>query len=244
MHSEFWLRVNNQCYGPSNKRDHGGYKSDAQAALLDRSQHNRSGTDKSSSDIARQANTLAFYETNITTHANACSIGGVDFYLFNGSILCRHHFQWSWVVSFYPNASEIEITPVAGGITITPLNDKAFRLLQQVSWTWSFRSSRLCQRHELPLLHYNVDYGLCYCIGISFGTPGVSTLTGTYCIGGVVPRSDGTMPPETTGAVKQDLLTITPSGSSTVSQSDNFSAVSQISMDKGIYNAGIMGLPL
>ena len=62
------------------------------------------------------ANTLAFYEANITSASTACSIGGLDFSLFNGSNAGITHSGPNSGL----NTSEIELTPVAGGFHDNP----------------------------------------------------------------------------------------------------------------------------
>src|ERR1700722_9423611 len=83
------------------------------------------GAGQSKADpVACTANTVAFYEANITTLSNACSIGGLSFYDFSGGT--------AGTTSSGPgpspfNASQIELTPTTGGFIITPLSATGFQ---------------------------------------------------------------------------------------------------------------------
>jgi hypothetical protein len=201
------------------------------------------GAGQMKADPACTANTAAFYETNITTHANACSIGGLDFWLFNSA---NAGTTASGPGSSPFDPTQIEITPVSGssgiGLVITPLNTNGFQATATGVRDLELPFQVACDNGTncLTSIFMSIS-GTATASGISGGTNGMDMLTESYCIGGVVPPPTAPCPPATSGAVTQDILPITPSSPGTVSRTDTFSAVSQISMLKDIQAMGNNG---
>jgi hypothetical protein len=183
--------------------------------------------------------TVAFYETSFTSHANACSIGGLDFWAFNGP---NAGTSASGPGSTPFNPTQIEITPVSGGITITPLNVNGFQATAtgvedlEVPFEVACDNGTNC----LTSIFMSIS-GSATASNVGGGTNGVAALTELYCIGGVLPPPGAPCPPGSSGGVAEDSLNIGPSGPGTVTKTDTFSAVSQISMYKDIIAMGNNG---
>jgi hypothetical protein len=180
--------------------------------------------------------TVAFYETSFTSHANACSIGGLDFWAFNGP---NAGTSASGPGSTPFNPTQIEITPVSGGITITPLNVNGFQATAtgvedvEVPFEVACDDGTNC----LGSIFMSIS-GSATASNVGGGTNGLAALTETYCMGGALPPPGE---PCRGSGVPQDSLNIGPSGPGTVTKTDMFSAVSQISMNKDLIAMGNNG---
>jgi hypothetical protein len=187
------------------------------------------------------ANTLAFYIANVTTAANGCSIGNLNFWGFNGS---NAGVTNSGPVASGFSASQIELTPVSmggeSGFMITPVSSGGFSA-----------SATGVADAEIPFLIGCADGSKCLtdivmslsgtATGTTSGgmTPGQSKLTETYCLGGTTVPPTG--PCVGGSGVAQNLLTVTPSSSGSATVQENFAGVSEISMDKDIQAMGNNG---
>jgi hypothetical protein len=201
------------------------------------------GAGQMKADPACTPNTAAFYEANITSHASACSIGGLDFWLFNGAN--------AGTLPSGPGSSpftpaQIEITPVSGssgvGLMITPLTANGFQATATGVRDLELPFQVACDNGTncLTSIFMSIS-GSAPASGMSGGTDGKIMLTESYCIGGVAPPPTAPCPPGTGGTVKQDILPIGPSSPGTVSKTDTFSAVSEISVNKDIQAVGNNG---
>jgi hypothetical protein len=182
-------------------------------------------------------NTVAYYEANITSVATACSIGNLNFSLFNEG---NAGTTSSGSTSSPFNASQIDITPVAGGIMISPLSTSGFQATAtgvadlELPFQVTCADGTNCLTGVTMTINGSATAG-------TFGTAGVATLTETYCVGGVVLPPTGPCPVGSSGTVKQDILTIGPSGPDTVSKTDTFAGVSDIDMNKDLQALGNNG---
>ena len=201
------------------------------------------GAGQMKADPACTANTAAFYETNITSHASACSIGGLDFWLFNGAN--------AGALPSGPGSSpftpaQIEITPVSGpsgvALMITPLNANGFQATATGVRDFELPFQVACDNGTncLTSIFMSIS-GSATASGMSGGADGKVMLTESFCIGGVAPPPTAPCPPGTGGAVKQEILPIGPSGPGTASKTDTFPGVSEISVNKDIQALGNNG---
>jgi hypothetical protein len=136
-------------------------------------------------DSACTANTLAYYETNVTTQANGCSVGGLNFYGFNASTSGTTN-SGPGSTPFTP--SQIEITPVSNsngsGFLIAPLTPNGFEATAtgyedvDVPFVVSCPDQSNCITDIYMSLTGSVT-------GTTAGglTPGADKLTETYCAG-------------------------------------------------------------
>lgn len=180
--------------------------------------------------------TLASYMANITTHANSCSIGGLSFWLFNAA---NAGTSASGPGSTPFNPSQIELTPVSGpsgiGFLITPINANGFQSTAtgvrdaEIPFEVACANGTNC----LSSVFMSIS-GSATPSNVGGGTDGAVVLTESYCAG-------GTAPPPTAPCFTQDSLAIRPGGSGTVSRTDTFSAVSQLSMNKDLSAMGNNG---
>jgi hypothetical protein len=200
------------------------------------------GASQVKADPACVANTLAFYEANITTAANGCSIGSLNFWDFNTGAFGTSS---SGPGSTF-NASQIMLTPVTNGgsfgFMITPVSTNGFQA-----------TATGVRDVEIPFEVACADGSKCLtgiamsisgtATGTTAGgqTPGMDALTETYCLGGVVPPPTAPCPGASSSAVTQRLLTLGPSSSGSASQTDTFAAVTQLAINKDIQAMGNNG---
>jgi hypothetical protein len=188
-------------------------------------------------------NTLAYYEANITSAASGCSIGNLNFFDFNTGDFGAFP---SGPGSSPFTASQIMLTPVntsgSGGFMITPVSTNGFQ-----ATTTGVRDI------EIPFEVACADGSSCLS-GITMSISGTATgttmggqtaaqdaLTETYCLGGVVPPPTAPCPGAGGGAVTQRLLTIGPASSGTSSETDTFTAISELSINKDLQATGNSG---
>jgi hypothetical protein len=180
--------------------------------------------------------TLASYETNITTQANGCTIGGLNFWLFNGS---NAGTGASGPGSTPFNASQFEVTPVAGiggvGFLITPINTNGFEATATGVEDLEIPFEVACADGSNCLASvFMTISGSATVSNVGGGTDGAAVLTETYCAGGAAP-------PATAPCFTQDSLAITPGGPGTLSRTDTFSPVSRLSINKDLSATGNNG---
>jgi hypothetical protein len=198
-------------------------------------------TIQAKADPVCTTNTLAYYISNVTTSANGCSIGNLDFWGFNGS---NAGVTNSGPVSSGFTASQIELTPVSMG------GEAGFMIAPVTSGGFTATATGVADA-EVPFLVGCADGSSCLtdivmsitgsATGTTSGgmTPGQSKLTETYCLGGTIVPPTG--PCVGGSGVAQNLLTITPTSSGTATVTENFAGVSQISVDKDIQATGNNG---
>lgn len=194
------------------------------------------GAGQMKADPLCTANTLAFYETNITTQANGCNIGALNFWLFNAA---NAGTSASGPGSAPFNPTQIEVTPVSGpsgvGFLITPINVNGFLATATGDRDVEFPFEVGCVDGTTCLTNVFMSItGSATVSNVSGGTNGLAVLTESYCPGGSTPPPGGP-------CFTQDSLAINPGGPGTVSRTDTFSAVSKLSMDKDISAIGNNG---
>jgi hypothetical protein len=198
------------------------------------------GAGQLKADPACMPNTLAFYESNVTSAASGCSIGNLNFYGFNSGDFGTSP---SGPGSSPFDASQILLTPVSsgtsGGFVITPVNTNGFQA-----------TATGVRDIEVPFDVACADGSSCLS-GITMSLAATATgfnsggqsaaqnaLTETYCLGGTFAPPTAPCPGAAGGVVTQDSLKIGLGDPATVSQTDTFTAVSQLSINKDIGATG------
>ena len=141
------------------------------------------------------ANTLASYMANITTQANGCSIGGLNFWLFNAA---NAGTTASGPGSTPFNPSQIEVTPVSAmggvGFLIAPINVNGFQATAtgiedaEIPFEVACANGTDC----LSSVFMSIS-GSATPSNVGGGTDGASVLTESYCPGGATPPPGGTL---------------------------------------------------
>lgn len=200
------------------------------------------GAGQLKADPACTVNTLAFYESNITSAANGCSIGNLNFWDFNTGAFGT---SASGPGSTF-NASQIMLTPVSSGgsagFTITPVSTNGFQATTTGVRDVEIPFQVACASGSSCLTGVTMSiFGTATGTTMGGQTTAQDVLTETYCLGGVVPPPTAPCPGNSSGAVTQRLLTIDPGSSGSATRTDTFAAVSQLSMNKDIQAMGNSG---
>jgi hypothetical protein len=171
----------------------------------------------------------------------SCNIGGLDFSHFSTT-------SPAGLASAGPTTglttSQIEITPTTVGgvgliITFVGNTDEAFATgAQDIELPFEVNcvGGSSCLNNVFMSITGSVT-------GTTAGgfTPGADTLTETYCLGGSAPPPTAPCPSGSGKPTTQDILPIGLSSPGTLSRTDTFSSISQLSMDKDIQAIGNNG---
>jgi hypothetical protein len=198
------------------------------------------GAGQLKADPACMTNTLAFYESNITSAASGCSIGTLNFWNFNTGDFGTFP---SGPGSAPFDASQILLTPVSSGgsfgFLITPVNTNGFQATATGARDVEIPFQVACADGSSCLSGVTMSLAAT-ATGFNSGGQSAATaaLTETYCLGGVTPPPTAPCPGAPGSAVTQDSLKISLGDPGSVSRTDTFTAVSQLSMNKDISAIG------